>query len=84
MRPLLLVACAVVAFSATMIVGSNDADAAVCARGVYRAGCAGYRGAVVVRPPVAAPVVVAPAVRPAPVRTCRTVWVDGVRVRRCS
>ncbi len=30
------------------------ASAVVCARGVYRAGCAGARGAVVVRRPVVA------------------------------
>jgi len=29
-----------------------DANAVVCARGVYSAGCAGPRGAVVVAPPV--------------------------------
>jgi hypothetical protein len=29
-----------------------EASAVVCARGVYRAGCAGPRGAVVVRRPV--------------------------------
>jgi hypothetical protein len=37
-----------------------EAGAVVCARGVYRAGCAGARGAVVVRRPVVRPVVVAP------------------------
>jgi hypothetical protein len=37
-----------------------DANAVVCARGVYRAGCAGAGGAVVVRRPVARAVVVAP------------------------
>jgi hypothetical protein len=47
---------------------STDANAVVCARGVHRAGCAGYRGAVVVR---------------APVRHCRSVLVNGVYVRRC-
>lgn len=83
MRPLLLAACAFAAFAATMTFESKDANAVVCARGVYRAGCAGYRGAVVVHRPVAAPVVVAPAVRAAPVRTCRVVWANGVRVRRC-
>jgi hypothetical protein len=40
----------------------------VCARGVHRAGCAGYHGAVAVRRPAVA---------------CRYVWVNGVRVRRC-
>ncbi|WP_338694873.1 hypothetical protein V5279_02705 [Bradyrhizobium sp. 26S5] len=48
---------------------SSDASAVVCARGVYRAGCAGARGAVVVRNPVVA--------------GCRWVWVGGVKVRRC-
>jgi hypothetical protein len=33
--------------------GATEASAAVCARGVYRAGCASPRGAVVVRRPVA-------------------------------
>jgi hypothetical protein len=38
-----------------------DASAVVCARGVYRAGCAGAGGAVVVAAPVVRPaVVVAP------------------------
>jgi hypothetical protein len=37
-----------------------DANAVVCARGVYRAGCVGAGGAVVVRRPVVHPVVVGP------------------------
>lgn len=69
MRSLLLVASAILAFAATMTVETNDANALVCARGVYRAGCAGYRGAVVVRRPMVA--------------ACRWVWVGGVKVRRC-
>jgi hypothetical protein len=69
MRSFLLMASAILAFAATMTVESTDANAVVCARGVYRAGCAGARGAVVVRRPVA---------------VCRTVWVNGVRVRRCG
>ena len=68
MRAFLLIASAVLAFAATMTVETTDANAVVCARGVYRAGCAGARGAVVVRKPVAA---------------CRWVWVGGVKVRRC-
>jgi hypothetical protein len=68
MRSFLLIAAAVLAFGA-MIVESTDANAVVCARGVYRAGCAGARGAVVVRRP--------------PVAACRWVWVGGVKVRRC-
>ena len=70
MRSLLLVASALVAFAATMTVETTDANAVVCARGVYRAGCAGARGAVVVRKPV-------------PVVACRSVLVNGVWVRRC-
>ena len=68
MRAFLLVASAVLAFAATMTIETTDANAVVCARGVYRAGCAGPRGAVVVRKPVVA---------------CRWVWVGGVKVRRC-
>ena len=57
----------------------TEANAVVCARGVVRAGCAGPRGAVVVRrrPVVVAPVVVAP-VR----RAVRCTFVRGVRVCR--
>lgn len=77
MRSLLLIAAVAVSFGA-LIAEATDANAVVCARGVYRAGCAGGRGAVVVRRPA----VVAPVVRPA--RVCRTVWVNGVRVRRCG
>ena len=69
MRAFLLVASAVLAFAATMTVETTDANAVVCARGVYRAGCAGSRGAVVVRRPVAV--------------RCRMVMVNGVMVRRC-
>jgi hypothetical protein len=69
MRSFLLIASAVLAFAATMTVETTDANAVVCARGVYHAGCAGYRGAVVVRRP--------------PVAACRYAWVNGVRVRRC-
>ncbi|SDR53085.1 hypothetical protein SAMN05444161_5411 [Rhizobiales bacterium GAS191] len=52
----------------------EEAGAVVCARGVVRAGCAGPRGAVVARRPVARGVVVAP------VRHCAIV--NGVRVCR--
>lgn len=64
----------------------SDAHAVACARGVYRAGCAGPNGAVVARRPATVarrPVVVAPARRPvvvAPAHGCR--WVNGVRVCR--
>lgn len=78
MRSFFLIIAALLAFGGTMTVVTTDANAVVCARGVYRAGCVGPRGAAVVRRPV----VVRPAVvRPAVV--CRTVWVNGVRVRRC-
>ena len=69
MRSLLLIAAAIIAFAGTMTFETNDANAVVCARGVYRAGCAGARGAVVVRRPVAV--------------GCRMVMVNGVLVRRC-
>jgi hypothetical protein len=68
MRSSLLIASAVIAFAATMTFEATDANAVVCAKGVYRTGCAGYRGAVVVRKPAA---------------VCRTVWVNGVKARRC-
>jgi len=68
MRSFLLIASAVLAFAATMTFETTDANAVVCARGVYRAGCAGARGAVVVRHPA---------------RVCRSVLVNGVYVRRC-
>jgi hypothetical protein len=70
MRSFLLIASAIIAFGATMVVEATDANAVVCARGVYRAGCAGPNAAVVVRKPV-------PAVR------CTTVLVNGVWVKRC-
>ena len=69
MRSFLLVAAALLAFGATMTVESTDANAVVCARGVVRAGCAGARGAVVVRKPAV---------------VCRTVIVNGAKVRRCT
>ncbi|MGF6307536.1 hypothetical protein ABIB82_001318 [Bradyrhizobium sp. i1.8.4] len=69
MRSFLLIAAALLSFAATMTFESSDANAVVCGRGPYRAGCAGARGAVVVRKPVVA--------------GCRWVWVGGVKVRRC-
>jgi hypothetical protein len=69
MRSFLLAAIAVLAFAATMTFESTSAKAVVCADGVVRAGCAGPRGAVVVRKPVA---------------VCRWVLVGGVKVRRCT
>jgi hypothetical protein len=70
MRSLLLVASALLAFGATMTFEATDANAVVCARGVYRAGCAGPNAAVVVR-------------KPAPVVRCTRVLVNGVYVKRC-
>jgi hypothetical protein len=69
MRTFLIIASALFAFCATVTFESTQASAAVCANGVVRAGCAGPRGAVVVRKPVA---------------VCRWVWVGGVKVRRCT
>ena len=62
MRSFLLIAAA-------MTFESTTASAVVCADGVVRAGCAGPRGAVVVRKPV---------------KVCKTVIVNGVAVRRCT
>ena len=70
MRLLLLAGAALLAFSATLTLESRTASAVVCADGVVRAGCAGPRGAVVVRKPV-------------PVVVCKWVIVNGVKVRRC-
>jgi hypothetical protein len=69
MRYLLIIASALFAFGATMTFESTEANAVVCAKGVYRAGCAGARGAVVVRKPAV---------------VCRTVVVNGAKVRRCT
>jgi hypothetical protein len=70
LRNFQILAAALLAFGATMIFESTDANAVICAHGVHRAGCAGYRGAVVVRPPVAVP-------------ACHSALVNGVYVRRC-
>jgi hypothetical protein len=47
-RALLLLSCIVIAQVAVV----PSAEAVVCARGVYRAGCVGPHGAVVVRRPI--------------------------------
>ena len=70
MRAFLLIAIALLAFATTMTFKAADANAVVCARGVYRAGCAGPNGAVVVRKPV-------------PVVRCTWVLLNGVYVKRC-
>jgi hypothetical protein len=69
MRSILAASFAIIAFASAMTIETRKANAVVCAVGVVRAGCAGYRGAVVVRRPVA---------------VCRYVIVNGVRVRRCA
>jgi hypothetical protein len=69
MRSFLFTAIAIAAFTVTMTIETNDANAVVCARGVVRAGCAGAHGAAVERRPIAT--------------ACRYVIVNGVRVRRC-
>ncbi|MET0874486.1 MAG: hypothetical protein ABWX81_06820 [Pseudolabrys sp.] len=69
MRFVLSTVIAVFILALTPFLAISDANAVVCARGVYRAGCAGAGGAVVVRRP--------------PVAACRTVIVNGVAVRRC-
>jgi hypothetical protein len=71
MRSCLLAASAVLTFAAAMTFEPTNASAVVCADGVVRAACAGPRGAVVVR-------------KPKPVVVCKTVWVNGVKVRRCT
>ena len=50
MRLLVLSTLAITAFLGAMIIDRTDANAVVCARGVYRAGCVGAGGAVVVHP----------------------------------
>jgi hypothetical protein len=50
MRSLLLAAFAFIIVATTMTFDTNDANAAVCGRGAFRAGCVGPRGAVGVGP----------------------------------
>lgn len=72
MKYVMMAGLGFLAFAATLTVAPRDANAVVCGAGPYRAGCAGYRGAAVVRRPVA------------PVgRACRTVWTAGVRRTVC-
>jgi hypothetical protein len=70
MKHLLLAGLGVMTFAATLTFEPSEANAVVCARGVYRAGCVTRGGSAVVRRPVA--------------RVCRTVWVRGVRRTVCS
>ena len=72
MRIIIIALIATATFATTMFISGTDADAVVCRRGFWRAGCVEPHGAVVVR---RRPVVVAP--------VCRRVWINGVRVRRC-
>jgi len=71
MRSFILAASAALTVAAAITLAPTEASAVVCADGVVRAACAGPRGAVVVR-------------KPAPVVVCKTVWVNGVKVRRCT
>jgi hypothetical protein len=48
MRLFVTIALTVATIVATMLVGFTQANAVVCARGVYRAGCVGPHGAAVV------------------------------------
>jgi hypothetical protein len=51
MRVLLIASLAAASFMATLTYRPADANAFVCAAGVYRAGCVGPRGAIGVRRP---------------------------------
>jgi hypothetical protein len=55
MKALLIASVAAVTLMVTMVVGSSNADAVVCAAGVYRAGCVGPHGAAVVGRPAVVP-----------------------------
>jgi hypothetical protein len=76
---LFLIAATLLGGTFTLI--ATDASAAVCARGVYRAGCVGPRGAVVARRPVVAPRVVAPTVVTPRVVCARGVYRAGCVAR---
>lgn len=67
MKTLAMIGLGLATFAATLTIELPEANAAVCARGYYRAGCVGRRGAVVTR---RAPV-------------CRVVCSRGICVRRC-
>jgi hypothetical protein len=78
MRTIVLAAFATVTFLTVMTVDRNDANAVVCGRGPYRAGCVGPHG-VVVAHPYAQPYYAHPYAR----RHGCWVWLNGVRVNRC-
>ena len=70
---------AIVSIGLLWLAAVSDANAVVCANGVYRAGCAGPNGAIVRRKPVYVPprtVVVVPR------NTHHCYWRHGVRVCR--
>ncbi len=52
MKKFILAAFSALVFMGDIAVSTQEAGAVVCARGVYRTGCAGPRGAAVVRRPV--------------------------------
>jgi hypothetical protein len=71
MRTIILAAFAIATFVTVATIDRNDANAVVCGRGPYRAGCVGPHGAVIAHPYAY------------PHRHGCWVWVNGVRVRRC-
>jgi protein-S-isoprenylcysteine O-methyltransferase Ste14 len=52
MKYLALLSLGIMTFLTALTFDAPKAEAVVCARGVYRAGCVGPRGAAVVRRPV--------------------------------
>ena len=50
MRTIILAAFAIATFLTAMTLDRTDANAVVCGRGPYRAGCVGPHGAVVAHP----------------------------------
>jgi len=50
MRLFAIATLAIATFATSMLMGYTNANAVVCARGVYRAGCVGPHGAVVAHP----------------------------------
>jgi hypothetical protein len=68
MRTIILAAFAITTFLTAATIDRTDANAVVCGRGPYRAGCVGPQGAVVAHRHY---------------HGCRWVWVNGLKVRRC-
>jgi hypothetical protein len=50
-RLLAVAALTIATFASSLLIAHSEAKAVVCARGPWRAGCAGLRGAVIVRHP---------------------------------